>query len=191
MIPIPENNGRKKNVVAVSIPIKDIETIENLKSLYSSKGDKKGLLLFTLAINTGVRLKDLLELNVGDVKGKQYLVIDGKKSIPLSDDIKTLIKNVCGKRGYSEPLFTRYKSNARLDRATVFFKFREFCRELALDERISVASWRKTFGYFYYEKYKDLSFLQWYFSQNGVEETMQFIGVEENMNLRLKEGVCL
>jgi len=177
--------------VAVSIPIKDIETIENLKKLYSSKGDEKGLLLFLLGINTGAKLKDLLDLNVGNVKGKRYLVIDGKKSVPLGDEIKALIQNVCAKRGSGEPLFTMYKSNSRLDRATVFFKFRELCRELALDERITVASWRKTFGYFYYEKYKDLSFLQWYFSQSGVEETMQFIGIDENMNLRYREGICL
>jgi len=182
---------RERGGLNASIPIKDIQTIENLKSLYSSKGDEKGLLLFMLAINTGAKLKELLDLNVGDVKGKQYLSIDGKKSVMLSEEIKALIQNVCAKRGNGEPLFSMYKSNARLDRATVFHKFRGFCRELALDNRITVASWRKTFGYFYYEKYKDLSFLQWYFNQSGVEETMQFIGVDENMNLRLREGINL
>jgi len=174
-----------------SSPIKDIETIQQIKNLYSVKKDYKGLLLFLLAINTGAKLNELLDLNVGDIRGKEYLVIDNKKSVPLNDEIKKLIQKVCGNRSDNEPLFQRYKTNGRLDRATVFHKFREIRKELALDERITVASWRKTFGYFYYEKYKDLSFLQWYFSQNGVEETMQFIGIDENMNLRFKEGVCL
>jgi len=182
---------RESEELNASIPIKDIETIEHIKSLYQSEGDKKGLLLFTLAINTGVNLKDILDLNVGDVKGKQYLVIDGKKSIPLNDEIKTLILKICGKRRSNEPLSMMYKSNARLNRVTVFRKFQTFCRDLALDKRITVASWRKTFGYFHYKKYRDLSFLQWYFNQNGVEVTMQYIGINENMNFRFGEGVNL
>jgi len=177
--------------VSTSSPIKDIETIEQIKKMYSAKKDYKGLLLFSLAINTGARLNELLNLDVGDVRKKEYLVIDNKKSVPLNEEIKELLKKICDKRSNNEPLFLSYKIHSRLDRATVFFKFREICRELALDERITVASWRKTFGYFYYEKYKDLSFLQWYFNQSGVEETMQFIGVEENMNLRYREGICL
>ena len=42
-----------------------------------------------------------------------------------------------------------------------------------------------------YMKYKDLSYLQWLFNQSKVTETLKFINVNENMNLRYQEGVYL
>ena len=64
-------------------------------------------------------------------------------------------------------------------------------QELGLNEKYSVASWRKTFAYHYYEKYKDISYLMWLFNQHSVNIAFKFIDVDENMNLRFREGVCL
>lgn len=181
---------RKIGKVAVSIPIKDTETIKHIKDLYAAKNDTCCLLLFNLSINTGTMLNDLLSLNIKDVKNKQYLTTDGRKSVMLNTEIIELIKEASKGRNDDEPLFINAKGK-RIDRSTVFLRFRSICDELALGDNISVASWRKTFGYHHYMKYKDLSYLQWYFSQTGVEATMQYIGIEENMNLRNKEGVQL
>ena len=71
-----------------SSPIKETETIETIKSLYREKKKVEHRLLFELAINSGAPLVDLLNLNVGDVKGKSYLVFEDKFSIKLSDEIK-------------------------------------------------------------------------------------------------------
>lgn len=176
--------------MVVSVPIKDIETINQIKSLYLAKGEKADLLLFLLVINTGSNIKKLLDLNIGDIKNRQCLVLDGKKSIALNDEIKSLVMEISGGRGDKEPLFTGIKGN-RLDRVAVFYKFKDICRELALKDDINISSWRKTFGYHHYQKYKDLSFLQWYFNQTKVETTMRYIDVEENMNLRYRSGICL
>ena len=71
------------------------------------------------------------------------------------------------------------------------YSFKEICKELALPDSISVASWRKTFAYHHYQKYRDLSYLQWLFNQTRVTVTLQFIEEKENMNLRYREGVIL
>ena len=63
--------------------------------------------------------------------------------------------------------------------------------KLGLNEKYSVSSWRKTFAYHYYEKYKDISYLMWLFNQHSVNIAFKFIDVDENMNLRFREGVCL
>ena len=65
--------GSSNRVVAVNSPIKDIKIIEQIKELYKKKGAIRDLLLFTLAINTGINLLDLLKLNIGDARGKFYL----------------------------------------------------------------------------------------------------------------------
>lgn len=176
--------------MVASFPIKDVETIKQIKKLYAAKNDYSGLLLFDLSINTGANLKDLLELNVGDIKDKIYFSLDGKKSVLLNNQILELVKKVIARRSLDSPLFVGLKGH-RLDRNIVFCRFKDICRELALSEHITIASWRKTFGYHHYRKYRDLSFLQWYFNQYGVDVTMQYIGVEENMNLRCREGICL
>ena len=75
-----------------SLPIKDIEMIQKMKDLFLSKGEIRGYLLFVLSINTGIYLKDLLELKVRDVKNKQYLTIGKNKVVPLNDEIQGVIK---------------------------------------------------------------------------------------------------
>ena len=94
----------------ISLPIKNKAEIDSIKDLYRKNHQISELLMFTLAINTGIDLIDLLNLKVIDVN---------------------------------------------------------------------------------YMKYKDLSYLQWLFNQSKVTETLKFIGVKENMNLRYREGVCL
>ena len=78
-----------------------------------------------------------------------------------------------------------------MNRTTIFYSFKNICSELGLSENYSVASWRKTFAYHYYKKYKDLSFLMWLFNQRSAEQALKFIGEAENMNLRFREGVKL
>lgn len=75
-----------------SLPIKDIEMIQKMKDLFLSKGEIRGYLLFVLSINTGIYLKDLLELKVRDVKNKQYFTIGKNKVVPLNDEIQGVIK---------------------------------------------------------------------------------------------------
>ena len=143
-----------------------------------------------LSINTGIYLKDLLELKVRDVKNKQYLTVGKNKVVPLTDEIQEVIKKAINGCKLDAPLF-QGKVGQQLDRTSAFYIFKVICTELGVQDKYSVLSWRKTFAYHYYMKYKDLSYIQWLFNQGTVERTLSFIGVEENMNLRFREGVGL
>lgn len=173
-----------------ALPIKDISTINKIKELYEKKEQFSYLLLFELAINTGICLNELLKLNVKDVKGKYHLVLKNNKSIPLNSEIIDLINAVIKGRKQNEPLFKTLRGS-RMDRICVFYSFREICKELGISNKYNVSSWRKTFAYHHYQKYKDLSYLLWLFSQSKVVEALRFIDVEENLNLRFREGVRL
>jgi len=168
-------------------PIKDIETINRIKDYYKELGNNRDLLFFLMSINTGLKFNEIIDLNVKDVKDKDFIVVEHcaekiKKQIPLNDEIKELINIVIAGKKRSEPLFISGKGN-RIDRTTVYRNFKEMCEDLGLGD-ISVSSLRKTFGYHYYKKYKDLSFLQWLFNQTTVLATMQYIDVTENINNR-------
>lgn len=164
--------------------------INKMKDLFLSKGQIRGYLLFVLSINTGINLTELLNLKVRDVKNKQYLNFGKNKAVPISEELQEVIKKLVEGCKVDEPLF-QGKVGQQLDRTSAFYIFKVICAELGVQDKYSVLSWRKTFAYHYYMKYKDLSYLMWLFNQNSVEKTLQFIGEEENMNLRFREGVGL
>ena len=173
-----------------NFPIKDTELIDKIKDLFLSTGNSQGYLLFVLAINTGINLKDLLKLKVQDIKNKKYIVLGKDKSVPLDDELQEIIKDFTVNSQGEDYLF-KTKTGNTLDRIFVFNVFKSICTKLGVQDRYSVASWRKTFAYHYYIKYKDLSYLQWLFNQSTVKQTLNYIGVDENMNLRFREGVSL
>lgn len=176
--------------MTISSPIKEIAEIKLIKDLYKRRNQIRNLLMFTLAINTGISLVDLLNLKVKDVKGKSYLSYEKHKSVPLNAELQELIAEVTEGEKLTGFLFHN-RAGKKIDRIGVFNSFKKICNELGLSEKYSVASWRKTFAYHYYLKYKDISYLMWMFNQHKVEVAFKFIGIEENMNLRYREGMCL
>jgi len=171
-----------------TLPIKDRNIIRQIKNYYQNRNNYRDLLLFCLAINSGMKLVDLLKLNIKDVKNASILKLKSGLEIALSAEIKELIKKNIGSRKQDEPLFVS-RFNKRFSRYAALTSFKEACKELNIT--YSVNSWRKTFGYHYYQKYHDLIFLQWYFSQNTVEQTLNYINVQESLSARFQGCVEL
>jgi integrase len=153
-----------------TLPIKDKNIVKQIKTYYRNRKMYRELLLFTLAINSGMKLVDLLNLNIKDVS----VVLKTKSGVEfaLSDEVKDLIEKVAKDREPIEPLFG------------VFYSFKETCKSLGLN--YSVDSWRKTFGYHYYKKYNDLTFLQWYFNQRLIQETLDYIEADDSIGARFQ-----
>ena len=169
--------------------IKNIEEIVLIKDLFRKKNQISEFLMFLLSINTGMDLVKLLNLKIKDVKRKHYINVDRNKVIPLNQEILDLIKEVVGNRRIDEYLFLNSRGS-KIHRITIFNIFKDVCAELGLD-KYSIISWRKTFAYHHYKKYNDLAYLLWLFNQTSVKVALKFIDVNENMNLKYREGVCL
>ena len=60
-------------------PIKDTTEIKKIERILSSQSNRN-LLLFILGINSGLRISDILALNVGDVRRKEYIQLVEKKT---------------------------------------------------------------------------------------------------------------
>ena len=65
-----------KNIVEPIKSKKDLERIEEFLENHS----KRNRLIFAFGINTGLRVSDILGLNVEDVEGKSYVEIKEKKT---------------------------------------------------------------------------------------------------------------
>ena len=104
-------------------PIRKIKDIKKIEKLLETQ-NKRNLLLFTLGINCGLRISDILRLNVNDVKSKTYIYITEQKTgkfkrIPINSKLKIMIKTYVKEKKENTPLFTNSRNN-RLDRFSAY-----------------------------------------------------------------------
>ena len=188
MHPIIVQKGRvgMKNLVEPIKNKKDIEAVEKFLELHS----KRNRLIFAFGINTGLRVSDILGLNVEDVKDRNYVEIREKKTgkykrFPLNSKLKKLIKDYLKERenlyaiGDEIPLFVG-KKHHRLHRSQVYRFLNEACEQLGIAANIGTHSMRKSFGYHFYKKFNDVALLQKILNHSSPAITLRYIGIEQD-----------
>ena len=162
-------------------PIRNIEDIKKIERILSK--NKRNLLFFTMGTNCGLRISDILGLNVKDVKGKSYIQIVEKKTgkfkkFPINAKLKPMLEEYTKGKKLNEPLFTTKFKN-RLERVAAYKIINAACEEAGLEERVGTHTLRKTFGYHHYQKFKDVVMLQKIFNHYSPEITLRYIGIEQ------------
>ena len=172
----------------LSEPIKDKSQVQAVEK-YLESYSKRNQLIFAFGINTGLRVSDLLGLDVSDVKNKTYIEIREKKTgkykrFPLNDKLKKLIREYLKVRekqyaiGEGEPLFVG-KKHHRLTRSQVFRFIKDACAKLGLQGNYSTHTMRKTFGYHHYKKFNDIALLQKILNHSSPLITLRYIGIDQ------------
>ena len=59
-------------------PIRNLETLHQIEEFLKTR-KKRDLVLFVMGTNTGLRVSDILALNIRDVKNKDFVEIVEKK----------------------------------------------------------------------------------------------------------------
>jgi len=164
-------------------PIRNKSDIQKVEKVLA-KQSKRDLLLFVIGTNCGLRISDILRLNVGDVRGKTHIQIVEKKTgkfkkFPINAKLKPMIEEfIKGKRN-NEPLFLSVWKH-RLDRTTAYYLVRNACEKAGLQERVGTHTMRKTFGYHHYQQFKDVVLLQKIFNHSSPQITLRYIGIEQD-----------
>ncbi len=164
-------------------PIRNLQDIRKIEEILE-KRSKRNLLFFTIGTNCGLRISDILALNVKDVKNKNFLEITEKKTgkykkFPINSKLKPMFEEYTAKKSLDSPLFeTKFKN--RLNRVTAYFIIRSACIEAGLDDNFGTHTMRKTFGYHHYKKFKDIAMLQKIFNHSSPEITLRYIGIEQD-----------
>ena len=162
-------------------PIRKLEDLKKIEKILSK--NKRDLLFFTIGTNCGLRISDILALDVGDVKGKNYIQIIEKKTkkfkkFPINAKLKPMLEEFTKNRKTKEPLFiTKFKN--RLERVAAYKIINKACKETGLEETVGTHTLRKTFGYHHYQKFKDIVMLQKIFNHFSPEITLRYIGIEQ------------
>lgn len=166
-----------------------VEPIRNLKHLHKlekflAKKSKRDLLLLTIGTNCGLRISDIVALNIEDVRNKSHIRIVEKKtgkykSFPINSKLKPMFEEFTKGKGSDEALFkTRFQN--RMNRFTAYQIIKKSCKSAGLPEKVGTHTLRKTFGYHHYQKFKDIAILQKIFNHSSPQVTLRYIGIEQD-----------
>lgn len=164
-------------------PIKNKKDIKLLRKILSA--NPRNLLLFNLGINSGLRISDILALNVGDVKNKEFIEIreiktNKYKRFPINKFLQCEIEQFVFKRNPEEPLFLTQK-NKRLDRIQAYKILNKATAEAGINLHIGTHSLRKTFGYHHFKKFGNIQLLQKILNHSSSAITLRYIGLEQDI----------
>ncbi len=139
-----------------------------------------------IAVNTGLRCGDVLNLSFDDLKKDTVTITEGKtkktKTIAINDKIKELV-NKLGKDKTGSPFITQKGSIITIQHLNVMLK--KLLKEKGLN--VSSHSMRKTFGRRVYfnnnESEKALMYLRELYNHSSLMMTKKYLGIrQEELN---------
>ncbi|WP_042352275.1 tyrosine-type recombinase/integrase [Bacillus massiliigorillae] len=164
-------------------PIRDKELIQEIKE-YLKERNERNYILFLFGINTGLRISDILNLRVRDVQGWNVFVREKKtkkpKEVKMPPELKKAVRSyVQGKPKYEFLFKSRIGKNKPITRGMAYKILQDVAEEFDL-ERIGTHSFRKTYGYHFYNQFKDVVALQMMFNHTDQKETLRYIGIQQD-----------
>jgi integrase/recombinase XerC len=127
------------------------------------EGKPRDNLLFTLYLETGMRLREVLGLDIGQVKGRDTILIVGKgrkaRTVFLSPHLTTMIVTTLNGAAPDTPLFQSAQGR-RLSASRVQGLFKGYLKQAGIKERFGVHSLRHSFATEIYRRTHDLRLTQ-------------------------------
>jgi integrase len=168
-------------------PIKDYAKIEQIQGILK-KHSLRDWILFTIGINSGIHLSDILLLRVKDVKDKTLIRVKeertGKeKSFYMSIQLKNGICDYIKDKDDEDFLFPSQRTGHPIKRIRVYRILNEAGKLVGLND-IGTHTLRKTFGYHYYQKTKNVNALRELFNHSAPSITLRYIGIEEHAPMK-------
>ena len=182
-----KNHPKKGSRITVN-PIRKIKDIKKIKR--KLKNNPRDLLLFTLGVNNGLRISDLLNLRVGDVRdlapgetlkiletktGKQNVLMVNKETRKVLDSFLNEAQP-----GDEEYLFKSRKGvNRPITKSYVNQRVKEWTRGMN-QGNYGTHSMRKTFGYIQRMHFGvGFEILCKRFGHSNPSVTMRYLGIED------------
>lgn len=176
-------------------PIRQPEKIEQIKNILK-KQKYRDYFLFLFGINTGLRISDILNLRVLDIKDKIYINIIEKKTgklkrFKINNSLRHEIEIYIDDMEEGDYLFkSRKGGNSPINRSTAYAVLNEAAKKAGLDH-IGTHTLRKTFGYHFYQRTKDIAMLQTIFNHSSPSITLRYIGINQDMQDQALETFSL
>ena len=162
-------------------PLKTQDEISTFKFFLSrNKYGERDVFLFLLGINTGLRMSDIVKLTVRDVTETKYVIEQktGKRRRLSLDGMKDIINQYTLGMQPDEYLF-KSREGGFIEVGTVWKIFNKAAREMGRSD-LGTHTCRKTFGYHYYKRTKDIATLMIIFNHSSESITKRYIGITDD-----------
>lgn len=164
-------------------PIKDFDKLESMKRVLRNQNERNYILMLT-GLYTALRISDILIMKIEDVQQDYINLREIKTSksrrIYLHPKLKKALRDyIVDKEPYEYLFKSREGANKPITRARAYGILRDAAEEVGLNS-IGTHSLRKTFGYWVYKDTKDVAALQKLFNHTSPEETLRYIGIEQD-----------
>ena len=165
-------------------PIRDINTVMDIADYLKSKNERD-YVMFMFGIYTGLRISDILQFRVRDVKGKDAIYLREKKTgkekrFPLNDELKPIIKNYISDKKDYEYLFKSCRSgNKAISRQQAYKILSAAGRKFNID-KVGTHTLRKTFGYHAWKKGVSPALLTSIYNHSSYKITTRYLGIDQD-----------
>ena len=169
--------------------IRDLEKLEEIKEELKKNGTRD-YLMFLTGINSGMRVSDIVKLNVNDVRNsngtmKEHITIIEKKTkkekkFPLCNNLLVEMEKYTRNIEQEKHLFESRKGKNKPITTTQAYRIIVNAGERVGIKNIGTHTMRKTFGYHHYKKFKDIALLQEIFNHSSPSITLRYIGVNQD-----------
>lgn len=164
-------------------PIRDPEKIKQMKEVLRDISERN-FVMFTLGISTGLRISDILQLKKEDLLQSHINITETKTTkakrikIPgyIKKDIMPYVKSL---KDGEYLIKSRQGKNRPIDRSTAYRILRKAAKQVKVTE-IGTHTLRKTFGYHFYKKTKNIALLQELFNHSDQHITLRYIGINQD-----------
>jgi integrase len=176
-------------------PIRNPNQVVKIKGNLFKKKNPRDFTLFTLLINTGLRISDGLALKVEDIKDHKGNIKDSlyileqktkkRRNIPLNKQAKEALNYYFKRTGIYDLdryLFTGERSgdNKPLSRVRAWQLINKWCREVGIDFKIGGHTLRKTFGYHLRKQGISIERISDLLGHKNIKVTFRYIGIDDD-----------
>lgn len=176
-------------------PIKNIEQLYDISD-YLKENNSRDYIMFWLGIYSGLRISDILNLKIRDVKNKDYIHLYEKKTgkerkFKIHKELKKILKSYTeNKPDYEYLIKSRKGKNQPISRQQAYKIIRTASEEFKLNN-IGTHSLRKTFGYIIYNQTHDIMTLKEILNHSSIEITKRYIGITQSEKDDLIANIAL
>lgn len=176
-------------------PIRDRKQVDQIKGNLYRKKNPRDFLLFVVAINTGLRISDILSLKVEDIKDHKGNLKDSlyileqktkkRRNIPLNKQAKEALGYYLKKTGIYDLdryLFINEKSgdNKPITRVRAWQLINKWCQKVGIDFKVGGHTLRKTFGYHLRKQGVSIERISDLLGHRNIKVTFRYIGINDD-----------
>lgn len=176
-------NAKKGMMIDVQPITTEKGIVEMIEALAMSKlNAERNILLFKIGISTGLRVGDIVKLKVADVKGKSnFKIREGKTKKERTVHLNAIMADIADYTKGMDVEYYLFPSRKGDSHITTTQAYRVLVQagELIGRKDIGSHSMRKTFGYHYYKRTKDVVTLMNIFNHSDQSITKRYIGITE------------